>query len=81
MFSKALITIFVGLNLAAAASLATEANPNAPKGGVLNFHLDNEPESLHPIMAGDTYSTEVNNYIHDSMCTRNLNTWNQLPSV
>lgn len=80
MFSKALITILAGLSVATAA-YATEPNQAAPKGGVLVFHLESEPESLHPIMASDTYSSQVNGFIHDSMCARDINTWDLIPRL
>lgn len=60
---------------------AAKANESAPQGGSMNYNLDSEPESLHPIMAGDTYSTYVNSYVHDTLCTTNLETYEYAPAL
>lgn len=73
-FLKLITTAAVVINLASVAQ-ATEANASAPKGGTFNYNFDAEPESLHPIMGGDVYNTYFNNYVHDSMCANNFNTW------
>ncbi len=81
MFLKSILAILVGLNVMVSVAAAVEANPAAPKGGVLNYHLENEPESLHPIMNGDLYTSYVNGYVQDSMCTRDFNTWELMPRI
>lgn len=84
MFSKSILSIlavFAGLNLIASVSVAVEANPNAPKGGVFNFHLDNEPASIHPIMNNDGYTVLYSGYVQDSLCARDLNTWELVPRI
>ncbi len=73
-FLKLITTAAVIINLASVAQ-ATTANASAPKGGTFNYNFDAEPESLHPIMGGDVYNTYFNNYVHDSMCANNFNTW------
>lgn len=73
-FLKLITTAAVVLNLASVAQ-ATTANASAPKGGSFNYNFDAEPESLHPIMGGDVYNQYFNNYVHDSMCANNFNTW------
>lgn len=59
------------------------ASPNktAPKGGTLNYNFDAEPESLHPIMAGDLYSSNVFSYTHDSLCAHDIQTWEFSPRL
>ncbi|MBY0452091.1 MAG: peptide ABC transporter substrate-binding protein, partial [Bdellovibrionaceae bacterium] len=81
MLTKSLIAVFVSLNLLAFAAQAVEANASAPKGGVLNYHLDAEPESLHPIMKGDLYTRFFNRYVQDSLCENDFNTWDFVPRL
>ncbi len=77
-----ILAILAGLNLMASTALAAvDANPKAPKGGVLNFHLANEPESIHPIMNGDLYTSYVNGYVQDALCSRDMNTWEHVPRI
>jgi len=64
-----------------ASAAVVKPNENAPKGGVFNYRLDVEPESLHPIMAGDAYSQYVMNYGMDTLCAKDLNTWEQSPRI
>ncbi len=74
----------IALFLAAVFSVsAFAAGPNraAPQGGTLNYNLDAEPENLHPIMAGDVYSTYVQSYVYDTMCTTDLSTWETKPAL
>lgn len=74
----AVVTIILSLtNLASAA----KPNLNAPQGGTFNYNLDSEPESLHPIMAGDTYSTSVFEYAQGTMCSNNSETWELDPRL
>lgn len=56
-------------------------NVNAPKGGTWNYNFDAEPESLHPIMAGDIYSSRLFRYLHDSLCNNSLETWEFQPRL
>ena len=63
------------------AAFAQKANVNAPQGGVMNYHFDLEPESLHPIMAGDVYETYFARYVQDSMCTNDYSTWEFTPRL
>ncbi len=60
---------------------AVKPNEKAPQGGVMNYNLDAEPENLHPIMSGDTYSTYVKAYGFDSLCSQDLNTWEFTPGL
>lgn len=72
-----LITIFAMTSIV----FAQKANVNAPQGGVFNYRLEAEPEGLHPIMSGDVYSTYVLTYGMDSLCSKDLNTWEQIPAL
>ncbi len=60
---------------------AQKANVNAPQGGVFAYNMGAEPESLHPIMAGDLYETWVARYTHDYLCTTDFNTWEMVPRL
>lgn len=79
-FLKLITTAAVVINLASVAQAVTP-NAAAPKGGTFNYNFDAEPESLHPIMGGDVYNTYFNNYVHDSMCSHNFNTWAYEPRL
>lgn len=81
MFLKSFLAVLVGINLAASVSVAVEANPNAPKGGVLNYHFEMEPENLHPVKSGDTVGSVFSSYVQDSLCIRDLNTWAFMPRL
>lgn len=81
MFLKGIFSILISATILSTTALAVEANPKAPKGGVLNYHLENEPESIHPIMNNDLYTTYVNAFVQDSLCARNINTWELIPNV
>ncbi len=75
MISKILASFFMATSLLVSAAVAAEPNRSAPQGGILNYNLDAEPESLHPIMSGDLYGTYVQEYVFDSMCTPSEETW------
>ncbi|MES2802144.1 MAG: ABC transporter substrate-binding protein [Bdellovibrionota bacterium] len=79
-FLKLITTAAVVINLA---SVAQAVNPNAAalKGGTFNYNFDAEPESLHPIMSGDTYEQYFSEYVHDSLCINDPNTWEYKPRL
>ena len=82
MFVRNMFSVLFGLGLlASSAAFGVEANPNAPKGGVFNYHLDAEPESLHPIMKGDLYTRYFNRYVQDVLCENDFNTWQFSPRL
>lgn len=80
MFVKFFMSLILG-SLLATSALAVEANPKAPQGGVFNYNLDAEPESLHPIMKGDLYTRFYNRYVQDSLCENDFNTWAFVPRL
>ncbi|WP_409478357.1 ABC transporter substrate-binding protein [Pseudobdellovibrio sp. HCB154] len=73
-FLKLITVAAVTIQLTSVAQ-AVNLNTSAPKGGTFNYNFDAEPESLHPIMGGDVYNQYFNNYVQDSMCANNFNTW------
>ncbi len=88
MFFKSSLTAFIAatltisaLALSSTASAVVEPNRKAPQGGNMNYNLDAEPESLHPIMAGDQYSTWIQSYVFDSLCTNDVNTYEFKPRL
>lgn len=82
MFKKIVLTVSLSLVLTLAVKAkAASPNRNAPQGGVMNYNLEAEPESLHPIMSGDLYSTYVKEYLFDSLCSTNENTWELEPGL
>jgi ABC-type transport system substrate-binding protein len=56
-------------------------NPKAPTGGVFNINIEQEPESLHPIMSGDVYSSYVHGYGLDGLCENDINTYEFKPRL
>lgn len=76
-----LVTATLTVAALANSALAAEPNRSAPQGGTFNFNLDSEPESLHPIMAGDLYSRYIHDYTMDSMCVNNEQTWEFTPRL
>ncbi len=81
MFLKSLISAVVVSVISGTLSFAVEPNRNAPHGGVLNYHFDLEPESLHPVMAGDTYEQYMAEYVHDFLCANNIETYEFEPRL
>ncbi len=81
MFLKSLILSFSAITLIMTSAQAVEPNKSAPKGGVLNYNFDLEPESLHPIMAGDQYEQYFSEYVHDTLCANNIETYQYEPRL
>ena len=76
-----LFSAFVAPLFAASLVFAAKPNVNAPQGGVMNYNLESQPESLHPIMAGDVYSTYVQSYVFDTLCGIDQNTYQEMPAL
>ncbi|MBS1968742.1 MAG: peptide-binding protein [Bdellovibrionales bacterium] len=72
------LVVVAGLSSAA---LAAKPNENAPQGGVFNLNLQGEPPTLHPIASTDTYAQGVQNYVLDTLLTRDLETYAWKPRV
>lgn len=79
-FFSATVSLIVAFGTLAHAA-AVEPNRSAPQGGVMNYNFDAEPESLHPIMAGDLYSTYFKEYVFDYLCVNSDQTWDLLPRL
>lgn len=60
---------------------AAKPNANAPQGGVMNYNMNGEPESLHPIMAGDQYEQWIAEYVHEPLCGTDMETYKQTPHL
>lgn len=73
--------VFMVLGFMSLSHAVVEPNRTAPKGGNMNYNLDSEPESLHPIMAGDLYSSYVHSYVFDTLCTPDVNTYEYTPRI
>lgn len=58
-----------------------QPNPNAPKGGTVNYNLLAEPPTIHPIASTDYYSDVIKSMIFDSMVTRDLNSYEFKPRL
>ena len=62
-------------------SFAAKPNENAPQGGVMNYHFDGEPETLHPIMSGDIYESYFASFVHDTLCSYDIETYELTPML
>jgi ABC-type transport system substrate-binding protein len=83
-FSSAALALIAGLFLAGSASAAPKplGNPKAPAGGTFFIHIAAEPATLNPFTgAQDAYSNQVRDYIHDSLMSRDLNTYEWVPAL
>ncbi|MFZ3231265.1 MAG: ABC transporter substrate-binding protein [Pseudobdellovibrio sp.] len=78
MFLRTLVLTLIASTLAFA---AVEPNKNAPQGGIMNYNLDAEPESLHPIMSGDLYATYFKEYVFDQLCSNSDQSWDLKPRL
>lgn len=76
-----LALIIAGISITQIASAATTYKPNAKaaQGGIMNYNLGVEPESLHPIMGGDAVGTYVENYTQSTLCMADFNTYESVP--
>lgn len=66
---------------AVTSAAVNEPNRAAPQGGVFNYNMDAEPESLHPLMGGDLYSTYFKEYVFDYLCVNSDQSWELLPRL
>jgi len=72
------LVLVAGLSSAA---FAAAPNENAPQGGVFNLNLGGEPPTLHPIASTDIYAQGVQNYVMDTLLTRDLETYGWKPRL
>lgn len=78
---SAFVATAAAATLLSSSAFAAKPNEKAPQGGVMNYNLDAQPESLHPIMAGDVYSTYVQAYVFDTLCSIDYNTYQESPGL
>lgn len=50
-------------------------NPDAPQGGLFKYNLGQAPTTLNPLSSTDYYSTLVQNYVVETLLTRNADTY------
>lgn len=53
----------------------TDIKEKINKSGKINLSLDEEPSSLHPVLATSGYAVEIQNWVCDSLMSRNLDTY------
>lgn len=56
-------------------------NEKAPQGGTFLFNLGVEPTTLNPITGTDLYNQTVQNYVMDSLMSRNYETYDFDPAL
>jgi ABC-type transport system substrate-binding protein len=65
----------IALSLVLATNVAMAVgNPNAPFGGDFKINLGQAPTTLNVLSSSDAYATQVQNYIVESLLTRNEDT-------
>ena len=81
-FKMLTVTTLVAMSFVSQTFAAVvKPNDKAPQGGVFNYNFDAEPESLHPIMAGDVYESYFSSFVQDTMCFNDFNTWEMVPAL
>ncbi len=56
-------------------------NLNAPKDGTYNYHLGSFPPTINPFSYTDVYAAEVHSYTLESLCDRNIETYDWQPRL
>ena len=69
--------LFLLASMPHAFAAKTEAmgNPSAPQGGTFKYNLGQAPTTLNPLSSTDYYATLVQNYIVETLLTRNADTY------
>lgn len=68
-------------SLVSASAFAVKPNDKAPQGGVMNYNFEVEPESLHPIMSSDQYEQYFSEFVHDTLCSSDPETYETVPRL
>ena len=56
-------------------------NVNAPKDGTYNYRLGSFPPTINPFSYTDVYAAEVHSYTLESLCDRNIETYEWQPRL
>ncbi|HRO68021.1 MAG TPA: peptide ABC transporter substrate-binding protein, partial [Pseudobdellovibrionaceae bacterium] len=78
---NSLVAVAMTLALALPALAATVPNEKAPVGGTINYNLDGEPPTIHPIMSTDLYASKVQAFVGDTLASRDSNTYEWKPRI
>ncbi|MBX3040071.1 MAG: peptide-binding protein [Bdellovibrionaceae bacterium] len=78
---NSLFAVAMTLALALPALAATVPNEKAPVGGSINYNLDGEPPTIHPIMSTDLYASKVQAFVGDTLANRDSNTYEWKPRI
>lgn len=69
-------TLFLG-----AAITACSSNSSSKKSNTLYIHFSSEPTTLNPINSSDAYASRVQNFVIDTLLTKNPKTNEYMPGV
>jgi len=76
-----LVRIFTLIILFSSQVFAAPGNPNAPKGGTLQYNLGQQPTTLNALSSSDAYASRVQAYIVEGLATRNIDTMEWEPAL
>ena len=79
-----ILTLIITLFLTALSFASTPdnlGNLNAPKDGTYNYHLGSFPPTINPFSYTDVYAAEVHSYTLESLCDRNIETYDWQPRL
>lgn len=80
-FRKTVLFTILGLMVAGSAAQAAVPNEKAPVGGQFTRNLKGEPPTLHPVMSTDVYASDVQNYVMDTLASRDPQTFEYKPRM
>lgn len=78
---NSLVAVIFTLALGHVAQAAVQPNEKAPVGGTINYNLDGEPPTIHPIMSTDVYASKVQLLVGDTLAKRDPNTYDWKPRI
>ena len=88
IFKGIAVFVMVGFSTQVLASPKVEAkefktigNPKAKIGGSFSYSFSAEPENLNPINSTDYYSSQIQDYVCDSLMTLNEDTYEWMPAL
>lgn len=61
--------------------LKPHGNPNAPIQGTFSIHFGSAPTTLNPLTSTDAYASRVQDFVMESLLTRDIETYEWVPSL
>jgi ABC-type transport system substrate-binding protein len=73
-----LISVFVSMT---SLEVMAIGSPKAKKGGTFYYNLGQSPTTLNPLSSSDLYATRVQEYMVETLASRNIDTYEWEPSL